>query len=210
MHFIVVLLAAIVLCFFVYVFGTIVVAKVLRVPFDEVGLFVGPRLFGVKRNGVEYRLNAIPLGSYVRFSRPEFESTSGIKLVAVSLAGCVATFLMAVLCLSGPDAVHMLFRGFVQILSGALGPRDEGAALVRSGADFVRHHGFVAVLGATAAKSTAFNLLPLPNLAGGMSILTLLGVRRSERAAIIAGTVGVVFTLVLCGCWVIAIISALG
>jgi hypothetical protein len=114
------------------------------------------------------------------------------------------------LCLSELNAVQMLFSGFGQIVVGGLSPTDEGATLVRSGANFVQQNGFVAVLGATAAKATAFNLLPLPNLAGGMSILALLGIRKSEKATVILGTVGVVLSLILHLCWLLAVISAVG
>jgi membrane-associated protease RseP (regulator of RpoE activity) len=197
------------LCNLIYASGTIAIAVSLRVPFDEVALFVGPRLLHITRGGVEYRLNAIPLGSHVRFVRPAYDTTSVLKLVPLVLAGCAATFAMALLCLPSGDAVQMLTNGFKQFVVGAVRPRSQGAELVRTAVEFAHEHGFIAVLGATAAKSTAFNLLPIPNLAGGMAIMTILRpLWRNEGVSVALMTIGVLLTLALVVCWGVAIVYA--
>ncbi|ANM28989.1 hypothetical protein ABI59_04310 [Acidobacteria bacterium Mor1] len=55
----------------IHEFGHFIVAKGLRigVPVFSVGL--GPRLFGFRRGGTDYRISAIPLGGYVRLKGDE-------------------------------------------------------------------------------------------------------------------------------------------
>ena len=44
------------------------VATLLKIKVYEVSVFVGPKLFHWKKNGVEFSIRAIPLGAYVRFT----------------------------------------------------------------------------------------------------------------------------------------------
>ena len=46
----------------VHEFGHFIVAKALRIGVPVFSLGFGPRLFGVRRGGTDYRVSAIPLG----------------------------------------------------------------------------------------------------------------------------------------------------
>lgn len=142
-----------------------------RLPFEEVALFSGPAIVKRKIGAVTYRLNLIPLGGHVFFSNPEFLEAPVWKSIPTMAAGCVATLLVAMLCLGPFDAWTMTTDGFRQVVMGAISPKEVGAPLLRSAADFVRNNGFLIILGATATKFGAFNLLPLPVLIGGNVIM---------------------------------------
>jgi len=56
---------------FVHELGHFLVAKSLRIGVPVFSLGFGPRLFGLRRGGTDYRVSAIPLGGYVRLSGDE-------------------------------------------------------------------------------------------------------------------------------------------
>jgi regulator of sigma E protease len=56
---------------FVHELGHFLVAKMLRIGVPVFSLGFGPRLFGVRRGGTDYRFSAIPLGGYVRLAGDE-------------------------------------------------------------------------------------------------------------------------------------------
>ena len=56
---------------FVHELGHFLVAKWLRIGVPVFSLGFGPRLFGLRRGGTDYRVSAIPLGGYVRLAGDE-------------------------------------------------------------------------------------------------------------------------------------------
>ncbi len=56
---------------FVHECGHFLVAKLLRIGAPVFSLGFGPRLFGFRRGGTDYRVSAIPLGGYVRLAGDE-------------------------------------------------------------------------------------------------------------------------------------------
>jgi regulator of sigma E protease len=56
---------------FVHELGHFLVAKWLRIGVPVFSLGFGPRLFGLRRGGTDYRISAIPLGGYVRMAGDE-------------------------------------------------------------------------------------------------------------------------------------------
>jgi regulator of sigma E protease len=60
----------------VHEFGHFVVAKALRIGVPVFSLGFGPRLFGIRRGGTDYRVSAIPLGGYVRLRGDEADESA--------------------------------------------------------------------------------------------------------------------------------------
>lgn len=58
--------------------GHFFVARLLKIKVYELSIFVGPKLLGWTRKGVEYSIRLIPLGAYVRFSEID-EETGELK-----------------------------------------------------------------------------------------------------------------------------------
>jgi regulator of sigma E protease len=56
---------------FVHELGHFLAAKILRIGVPIFSLGFGPRLFGFRRGGTDYRFSAIPLGGYVRLAGDE-------------------------------------------------------------------------------------------------------------------------------------------
>lgn len=56
---------------FIHEFGHFIVAKSLRIGVPVFSIGFGPRLFGFRRGGTDYRVSAIPLGGYVRLKGDE-------------------------------------------------------------------------------------------------------------------------------------------
>ena len=61
---------------FVHELGHFLVAKALRIGVPIFSLGFGPRLFGFRRGGTDYRVSAIPMGGYVRLSGDEADESA--------------------------------------------------------------------------------------------------------------------------------------
>ncbi len=160
------------ICVAVFLVATIAAGRSFRIPIQEASLFNGPALLRFQIGGVTYRLNILPLGSSVEFA-PECESAPLSKRLVLIFSGAVALFLLAGGCLSFETAGDMTLRGFGQIVAGAVRPLSEGRDLWQSMAEFIGSSPFAILLGATAAKECAFNLLPIPPLSGGYALLAV-------------------------------------
>jgi regulator of sigma E protease len=55
----------------IHEFGHFIVAKMLGIGVPVFSIGFGPRLFGIRRGGTDYRVSAIPLGGYVRLQGDE-------------------------------------------------------------------------------------------------------------------------------------------
>ncbi len=62
----------------VHEIGHFIVARILKIKVYELSVFVGPKLFSWKRNGIDYFIRLIPVGAYVRFSEID-EETGELK-----------------------------------------------------------------------------------------------------------------------------------
>jgi membrane-associated protease RseP (regulator of RpoE activity) len=90
-----------VLCFavamLIHELGHLVAARACLVPASELGLGWGPRLWGVKWGGVEYKLHALPVGAYVRLDMAELQRRPLVQQVVVLLAGVIVNLAAAAL-----------------------------------------------------------------------------------------------------------------
>ncbi|MEO0520105.1 MAG: site-2 protease family protein [Cyanobacteria bacterium P01_A01_bin.116] len=101
--------------------------------------------------------------------------------VWVPLSGVFGLGAIAYLLL-GTAAVPTFLSGFEQIIRGALSPFEVAQGQLRSVQQFVAGSDFLVVLGATASKLAAFNLLPLPGLNGGQALINLVKMGQPEVA----------------------------
>ncbi len=136
---------------FVHELGHFVAAKLSGMRVDEFGFGFPPRLFGVKRGGTIYSINAIPLGGFVKIKgeggeeamdTDSFASKSIPRRIVVILAGVTMNIILAfVLFTIGfsvgvPQALDALPKGAIvsdrtvrigTILPGS--PADKGGVL---------------------------------------------------------------------------------
>lgn len=92
----------------VHEFGHFYVARKSGVQVEEFALGMGKKLWSTKKDGVEYRLNAIPFGGYVRMLGEEeasndpksFNKAKLWKRMAITLAGVFMNFVLAIALLT--------------------------------------------------------------------------------------------------------------
>ena len=80
--------------------GHLVAARLCKVPAPELGLGWGPKLFGFRAGGVEYKLHALPIGAYVRLDIKELQRRPLAQQTFVLLAGIFVN-LAAAVCTQG-------------------------------------------------------------------------------------------------------------
>ena len=214
---------AILLCIFIYTMAMVGTATVLRVRFTEVGFFLGPALFTFKYRGVSWRINALPLGSYVKFidedefdpQQPEhryfFSDEPLVKTQAVNLSGSLSLVLIAIACLTPTGASVFALDVIAKMFVGAIEPVDEGAAIVAACVEFMSTQPFYIAFGATAMVFAIVNLLPIPSSAGGG--IYMLPVRKyrllSEGWQTVTYVLGFVAYFLLILLWLVALVAAL-
>jgi membrane-associated protease RseP (regulator of RpoE activity) len=85
------------LALLIHELGHLATARACLVPVTEFGLGWGPRLFGFRLGGVEYKLHALPLGAYVRLEMAELQRRPLSQQVLVLLAGISVNMIASVL-----------------------------------------------------------------------------------------------------------------
>ncbi|HEY7354119.1 MAG TPA: RIP metalloprotease RseP [Terriglobales bacterium] len=101
----------------IHEFGHYAVAKLLGVRVEQFAIGFGKRLFGVRRGGTDYRINALPFGGYVKMSGEnpmdersgdpgEFMSHPRWHRFLIAIAGPFMNIVLAVVLLTGVYMVH--------------------------------------------------------------------------------------------------------
>lgn len=187
------------LIIFVHELGHFIVARRKGIPVEIFSVGFGPRLFGFKRNGTDYRLSVIPIGGYVLPKLKEVEDLHRIPVgrrVAFSLGGPIANFFFASILLSiyngitaGVSIVNLIVMPPVQCasltvsmmisfttvftdpgsMSGVVGMASAGGTFISG--SFTRMLLFMIMINLNLA---IFNLLPIPVLDGGKIMMALL------------------------------------
>ena len=83
------------LTMFIHELGHLAAARVCGVPAPELGLGWGPKLFGLKTGGVEFKFHALPVGAYVRLDMRALQERPLAQQVFVLLAGVLVNLAAA-------------------------------------------------------------------------------------------------------------------
>jgi len=101
----------------IHEFGHYAVAKLLGVRVEQFAIGFGKRLFGFRKGETDYRINAIPLGGYVKMSGEnpmdrhtedpgEFMNHSRWHRFLIAIAGPSMNIALAIVLLTGVYMVH--------------------------------------------------------------------------------------------------------
>jgi regulator of sigma E protease len=117
---------AVVLGFMILIheFGHYAVAKLLGVRVEQFAIGFGKRLFGVRKGDTDYRINAVPLGGYVKMSGEnpmdertgdpaEFMSHPRWHRFLIAIAGPSMNILLAIFLLTAVYMVHYEYPVFL-------------------------------------------------------------------------------------------------
>src|SRR6202163_868486 len=108
----------------IHEFGHYATAKLLGVRVEQFAIGFGKRLIGFRKGETEYRINALPLGGYVKMSGEnpmdnrtgdpgEFLSHPRWQRFIVALAGPAMNIMLAVALLTGVYMVHYEYPAFL-------------------------------------------------------------------------------------------------
>src|SRR5438067_8126375 len=127
----------------IHEFGHYAVAKLLGVHAQQFAIGFGKRLIGFRRGEPDYRINAIPLGGYVKMSGEnpmdertgdprEFMSHSRWHRFLIAIAGPVMNILLAIFLLTTVYMVHYESPVYLD-QPAVVGYIDPGSAAAKSG-----------------------------------------------------------------------------
>jgi regulator of sigma E protease len=124
----------------IHEFGHYAVAKLLGVRVEQFAIGFGKRLIGFRKGETDYRINAIPLGGYVKMSGEnpmdertgdprEFMSHSRWHRFLIAIAGPTMNILLAILLLTGVSMVHYEYAAYMdqQAVVGFVEPNSPAA-----------------------------------------------------------------------------------
>lgn len=217
MHSLIILFLSHVVVMVVHTAGLAIAGRVAGASISEVAIFMGPAIVKIKVYGVAFRLNLLPLGSYVKFDtdervrRQRLDDLHPLIRALIASSGCLALLLFTAVCFGPSVALHHTLSGFSQIITGALRPIAIGTQLLQGLWQFVATQSLLSTLALVASKEAAFNLLPLPSLNGGDIILNLASLVKpiSESLREKLATAGMLVMLLIWLCWLIALVGFL-
>jgi len=123
----------------IHEFGHFAVAKWLGVRVEQFAIGFGKRLIGFRRGETDYRINAIPLGGYVKMSGEnpmdkrtddprEFLNQSRWHRFLIAIAGPVMNILLAIVLLTTVYMVHYEYPIYLDKLAVIQGVRKDSPA----------------------------------------------------------------------------------
>src|SRR6476660_7832492 len=127
----------------IHEFGHYAVAKLLGVRVEQFAIGFGKRLVGFRKGETDYRINAIPLGGYVKMSGEnpmdertgdprEFLSHPRWHRFLIAIAGPTMNILLAVLLLTGVYMVHYEHAAYMDG-PAIVGYVDPGSSAAKAG-----------------------------------------------------------------------------
>ena len=127
----------------IHEFGHYAVAKLLGVRVEQFAIGFGKRLVGFRKGETDYRLNAIPLGGYVKMSGEnpmdrhtddprEFLNHSRWHRFLIAIAGPSMNILLAIVLLTGVYMVHYEHPGYLD-QSAIVGFVDPNSSAAKAG-----------------------------------------------------------------------------
>jgi regulator of sigma E protease len=181
---------------FVHELGHLIAARLVSIPVKTFSVGFGPRLIGITKGGIDYRLSLIPLGGYIETVIATEEELYAIPLyrrVIFTLGGVIANIVFAVLMLcayrmfsqnmpltsalllASENSLSLMLRIVTSLpalftagseLSGIIG-------IVQQGGSFIAGNTLkiLSFAGIMSLNLAVINLLPLPVLDGGKVIL---------------------------------------
>ena len=207
---------------FIHEAGHFIAGRWMGIPIRTFSLGFGPRIFGFKRDGTDFRISAIPFGGYVLPEIDDMETFHNIpvkKRIIFSLGGpamniiCVPIlFTLLNVMTSGPSFMNILILPWAQSallmvgmlisfftiladpgsLSVVVGMVSQGGGFI--GSDITR---FVQMGILLSMNLAVFNLLPIPILDGGKIVMYALERMsvRTRKVQVAASIVGLVLML---------------
>lgn len=207
--------AAVILSILLHILSMGFVGWLLGAKIQVVSLFSGPRLFGIKLFGVDFRVSCFPLGGYVKFhdgssGKGGFENLHPAKRMLTSASGPLALLLFAGCLVGFAPAGRYFISGFGQFFTGAAMPLSTGQELLNR-LHLMTSLSFAGLAGLIAAKLAAFNSLPFPVLNGGYVVLQAVQLIASISAKTVEriNQVGFLIVLIIVSGWMVAIIYCL-
>ncbi len=216
------LIALLVLLFAIHLLVTLTMCALFRVPVAEAALFYGPAIFKYKRGDITWRINALPLGSYVKIQVDDWELTDSEPqrinrsqvgngtLIPISLSSTGCFFLIALISLGTAEAIRTMGTILSKLLWGSLQPIDAGSVYLSNFYAYATGAPLLELSGVLAAFFFVFHMLFVSQLtpAGQAFRLGLDAFNLPERVTRMYVVTSTLLTTVVALAWIIALIAA--
>ena len=201
-----ILIVAVTILTLAFHFATALACIALQIKVERFVVFYGKPIVTWQTRLFPIAVGFIPCGGYVKLEIEDFNKRPLLSRLLVIASGPLIVLLIARVFLGTDGVLRHFVYGFPEIIRGAFSPYEHGVPLIRA---FFRTFTESAFLGygILAAKFAAFNMLPLPALAGGRLLTEVLGEKRHRKLAGVFSAATALVALPLGVCWTLALVS---
>ena len=152
-----------------------VMARIAKLPIEEVGIGLGPRLVGVKLGGCVVRINLVPVfSSYAKFKPEELHRLGRFGVAVMSLISpCLICLAIAVVLIGPESTLHVAILAIKTFFVGGVTPWAAGAETWEAIYQAANEQTPAQTAGVMFAVMGTINLLPLPMLPGYHIVMPL-------------------------------------
>ncbi len=191
-----------------HLFGNIIACFLTELKIGTIQIFYGKSIFSYHTSSLKIEIGYLPFGGSLSFDdQEEFKKLSVIKRILVDISGPIVILFSAAIFIGLQYSIIELGKGLEQIIMSCFSPIMLGKHLVKEFNLLINKEDFFIIFAILSSKIAAFNLLPIPPLAGGRIILEIFPYFKNIKHSIIAFNFGFIITLLLISIWIFIIVS---
>jgi membrane-associated protease RseP (regulator of RpoE activity) len=204
----VVIVALLVASVLVHPILVVAIATRAGVAIERVGLGVGPLVAARRVLGRRVEVRALPLGSWVAFApsasgasgsaeRTSLDDAPRARRIAVALGPWLVVALVSAVLIGPTASLEAIGSGLFEVVLGGLVFWSVGVERIAAVARALALLPVTTLVGLALAKVTAWNLLPLPGLAGGMAVESIVSAKLPRPLSLVAALCGLGWAIAL-------------
>lgn len=193
----------------VHVLGSTIACLFAGIRINKVQLFYGKEIARLNLGFVPLVIGWIPTGGSVSYDVENFRELLLLKRLTIHLSGPVFVLIAAVILSNFNIATSSFLEGFKQIITGTFSPLEKGSYFLTHYFQLLSMESYSISFAIFASKITSFNLLPLPSLTGGNTILEVFAPYINRKIIFSLKQIGYLLCLIFISIWSIAFFYSL-
>lgn len=189
--------------------GNILGCLAFGIKINKIQFFYGKEIVKIDSKVIPFVLGWIPTGGSVSYDAEKFKELFLLKRLTIHLSGPAIVLISTIAFTNFNIAISSFFEGFNQIITGTFSPLEKGSYFLSYYFQLLSSESYSLSFAIFASKFTSFNLLPLPSLTGGDTILEVFSSFTNEKIIFSLKQIGLFLCLIFISIWSIAFLYSL-